>query len=85
MDFVKLRLWGWMPNGHATAFYSIGAMRRQHAEWFKEDLAILFDLLAKDEIKPVVAHTMPFTEARQAHEMIERGEAKGKIVLLVGE
>ena len=85
LDFVKLKLWDWMPNGHATAFYSIGAMRRQHPEWFKEDLAVLFDLLAKGEIKPVVAQAMPFTEARKAHEMIERGEAKGKIVLLVGE
>ncbi len=84
MDFVKLKLWDWMPNGHATAFYSIGKMRRQHPEWFKGDLAILLNLLAKGEIKSVVAQTMPFTDARRAHEMIERGEAKGKIVLLVG-
>ena len=42
LDFVKLKLWDWLPNGHATAFYSIGAMRRKHPEWSREDLAKLF-------------------------------------------
>jgi hypothetical protein len=32
VDFVKLKLWDWLPNGHATAFYSIGAMRRKHPD-----------------------------------------------------
>ena len=47
MDFVKLKLWDWLPNGHATAFYSIGAMRRKHPDWFREDLATLFEMLAE--------------------------------------
>jgi NADPH:quinone reductase-like Zn-dependent oxidoreductase len=50
MDFVKLTLWDWLPNGHATAFYSIGAMRRKHPEWFREDLATLFGMLAEGRI-----------------------------------
>jgi hypothetical protein len=52
MDFVKLKLWDWLPNGHATAFYSIGAMRRKHPDWFREDLATLFDMLQEGRIAP---------------------------------
>ncbi len=46
MDFVKLKLWDWLANGHATVFYSIGAMRRKHPDWFREDLATLFEMLS---------------------------------------
>ena len=85
MDFVKLKLWDWLPNGHATAFYSIGAMRRTHPEWFREDLATLFGMLSEGRIRPVVAEVLPLAEARRAHERIEAGDARGKLVLRVAE
>lgn len=85
LDFVKLKLWDWLPNGHATAFYSIGAMRRAHPEWFREDLAKLFAMLAKGCIVPVVAEVMPMAEVRRAHERVEAGEITGKLVLRVVE
>lgn len=83
LDFVKLKLWDWLPNGHATAFYSIGAMRRKHPEWFREDLAALFGMLAAGRIKPVVAEVLPLAEARHAHERVEAGDVGGKLVLRV--
>ncbi len=82
-DFVRLKLWDWLPNGHATAFYSIGAVRRQHPDWFQEDLAALFELLLDGAIRPVIAEVMPLEEARRAHERIEAGDVEGKIVLQV--
>ncbi len=85
LDFVKLKLWDWLPNGHATAFYSIGAMRRKHPEWFREDLTTLFELLAAGRIKPVIAEVLPLKEARRAHEMLEHGSAAGKLVLRVAD
>lgn len=85
MDFVKLKLWDWLPNGHATAFYSIGAMRRKHPEWFREDLARLFDMLAAGRIAPLVAEVLPLAEVRRAHERVEAGEVAGKLVLRVAE
>ncbi len=85
LDFVKLKLWDWLPNGHATAFYSIGAMRRRHPDWFREDLARLFDMLAAGRIDPVVAEVLPLEEARRAHERVEAGEVAGKLVLRVTE
>ena len=83
MDFVKLTLWDWLPNGHATAFYSIGAMRRKHPDWFREDLASLFGMLAAGRIKPVVAEVLPMAEVRRAHQRVEAGDAAGKLVLRV--
>jgi NADPH:quinone reductase len=85
MDFVKLKLWDWLPNGPATAFYSIGAMRRKHPEWFREDLATLFAMLAEGRIAPVVAEVLPLADVRRAHERVEAGEVAGKLVLRVSE
>ena len=83
LDFVKLTLWDWLPNGHATAFYSIGAMRRKHPQWFREDLGTLFEMLAQGRIAPVVAEVLPLAEVRRAHERIESGDVAGKLVLRV--
>jgi NADPH:quinone reductase-like Zn-dependent oxidoreductase len=85
LDFMKLKLWDWLPNGHATAFYAIGAMRRKHPDWFHEDLTTLFGLLADGRIKPVVAEVLPLSQVRQAHERIEAGTVQGKLVLRVSE
>ncbi|TCO77699.1 medium chain dehydrogenase/reductase family protein [Chromatocurvus halotolerans] len=85
MDFVKLKLWNWLPNGRATAFYSIGAMRRAHPEWFLEDLASLFTMLAEGRIAPIVAEVLPLAQARRAHEEVEAGNVAGKLVLRVSE
>ncbi|SDZ06823.1 NADPH:quinone reductase [Jannaschia faecimaris] len=84
MDFVKLKLWDWLPNGHATALYSIGAMRRAHPNWFGRDLAELFNMLVEGRIDPVVAEVLSLDEVSRAHEMVEAGKAQGKIVLRVG-
>jgi NADPH:quinone reductase-like Zn-dependent oxidoreductase len=85
MDFVKLKPWDWLPNGHATAFYSIGAMRRKHPERFRADLARLFEMLAEGRMTPVVADVLPLSEARQAHGRVEAGDVAGKLVLRVSE
>jgi NADPH:quinone reductase len=54
----------------------------RYREWFREDFSVLVDLLRKGEIHPVVAERLPLTEARHAHEMLERAAAKGKLVLV---
>ena len=84
-DFVRLKLWDWLPNGHATAFYSIGAMRRKHPEWFRHDLAALFSMLQEGRIAPVLAEVLPLSEVRRAHERVEAGTVSGKLVLRVAD
>ncbi len=83
VDFMRLQLWNWWPNGRSTAFYSIGALRRKHADWFLEDLSKLLDLLVQGKIKPVIAARMPLVEAKRSHELIEEAGVQGKIVLIV--
>lgn len=85
LDCVKLKLWDWLPNGHATAFYSIGAMRRTHPEWFREDLAALFVMLAEGRIDPVIAEVVQMADVRRAHERVEAGAVQGKLVMRVSE
>ncbi len=85
MDLVKLKLWTWLPNGRRTAFYSIGALRRLHPDWFKEDLAALFGMLEGGRIAPVVAEVMPLENVREAHRRLEAGGVAGKLVLRVTE
>jgi len=83
LDFIRLKLWNILPNGRSTTFYSIGALRQKQPDWFSEDLTKLFDLLVKGKINPVIAARMPLAEVRRAHELIERAEVQGKIVLTV--
>jgi NADPH2:quinone reductase len=53
----------------------------RYPEWFQEDFLVLLELLRADKIHPVVAERLPLSEARSAHEMLERSAAKGKLVL----
>ena len=85
LDFVRLQLLNLWPNGRSTEFYSIGAMRHKQADWFSDDLTKLFDLLAQNKIKPIIAARMPLADARRAHDLIEKAEVQGKIVLTVSE
>ena len=85
LDFIKLMLWNLLPNKRSTEFFSIVPLRKKHADWFSKDLTTLFDLLAQNKIKPVIAARMPLAEAKRAHELVEKAEVQGKIVLTVAE
>ena len=63
LDFMRLGLWNFWPNGRSTTFYSIGALRQKQPDWFSEDLTTLFDLLAQHEIMPIIAARMSLSEA----------------------
>ena len=48
----------------------------------REDFHVLLELLREGKIHPVVAERLPLSEARRAHELLERSAAKGKLVLV---
>ena len=77
----RMYLWGLLPGGKRTRFYSINVMRARHPEWFKQDLAYLFGLLKKGEIHPHVAERISFEQVPDAHRRLEAGGLQGKIVL----
>ncbi|MFT6285704.1 MAG: NADPH:quinone reductase-like Zn-dependent oxidoreductase [Alcanivorax sp.] len=83
--WLQLR-WSWFPSeGRSADFYSITDLRASQPTWFKEDLASLFQLLADHEIAPKIWKTFPLGEAAQAHQLLEQGKVRGKIVLLIAE
>ncbi len=47
------------------------------------DLAEIASLIDAGTVKPVVSTVLPLAEARQAHELLEAGHTRGKIVLRV--
>jgi NADPH:quinone reductase-like Zn-dependent oxidoreductase len=74
---------GWlMPGRKRIVPYSIQTLMRLKRDWFRQDLIALFDLLEQKKVKPIVAQRMPLAEARQAHELLEKGGVIGKIVLV---
>lgn len=78
---ARMYVWGLMPGGRRTRFYSINGMRARHPEWFKQDLACLFELLKEGRIKPKVAKRIAFDEVVEAHRVLETGGLEGKLVL----
>ena len=81
-SFLLLGALKLIPDGKSASFYAITTMKKQHPEWFREDLAALFELLARKQITPVIAERLPLAAATRAHEMLERGETTGKLVVL---
>jgi NADPH:quinone reductase len=75
-------LWGMLSTRRRLSGYRIQMLRIPHQDWFEEDFHALLDLLRGDKIHPVVAERLPMSEARRAHELLERSAAKGKLVLV---
>ena len=82
---VGLYLWrqvlSWLPSRKRVRLYSINLMRARHPDWFKEDLARLFLLLAARVIRPSVAKRISFAGVAEAHRVVEAGGLDGKLVL----
>jgi NADPH:quinone reductase-like Zn-dependent oxidoreductase len=79
--FLSRRLRSWLPGGKRIRIYSINLMRAQHPTWFREDLELLFGLLAARTIRPRVADRISFDEIAEAHSRVEEGGLEGKLVL----
>jgi len=80
-SIARMYLWGLLPAGKRARFYSINVMRARHPDWFKQDLAHLFDLLKRGEIHPRVAERISFDKVAEAHRRLEACGLEGKIVL----
>ncbi len=83
-SFIELFLLNWKPDGKTAGFYSIVTTKKKEPRWFREDLHLLFHLLEKKRIQPIIAERLPLAEAAKAHKLIEEAAFIGKIVLLCG-
>jgi NADPH:quinone reductase-like Zn-dependent oxidoreductase len=57
-------------------------LKKKHANWFREDLGKLMQLLVDKKIRPLVAERLPLKDAARAHQLLESAAVTGKIVLL---
>ncbi|MGY1735088.1 medium chain dehydrogenase/reductase family protein [Geodermatophilus sp. SYSU D00684] len=70
-----------LPGGRSVRTYQSAVLRDRHPDWYRADLATLFQLLAEGHLKPLIAARIPLAEARQAHERLAGGGVQGKLVL----
>jgi len=84
-SFGLLGLLGILPDGKRAVWYNISTWKKKQPEWFREDLAELFGLLAEKKIAPEIGERLPLREAARAHELLENARVTGKIVLLCQE
>lgn len=84
LDFLCLLEYKVRLVRRSATFYSIGAWHRKHFDWFKSDLEELFQMLATETVKPIIEKRMLLEQADVAHELLDKGTTKGKIVLLAG-
>jgi NADPH:quinone reductase-like Zn-dependent oxidoreductase len=70
------------PRGVKGRGYGISMNYRKNKKPILEDIAILFDLLEKGKIHPVIYKRVPILEAAEANRILERGQVTGNIVLI---
>lgn len=75
--------WSVLPNGKSWKFYDISGARKKHPDWFREDMARLFDWLEKGDIQPVIAKRFSIDEALQAHVLLDEGGTRGRLALVM--
>ncbi len=77
-----VELWSLLSPHRRVLPYRIQKLRIHHQDWFQEDFGALLELLRRGQIHPVVAERLPLSDARHAHEMLERTAELGKLVLV---
>ena len=79
---VRLWLWSLPPQRKHVAFYDTRPTKKKHPDWYRDDLARLFALLAAGELKPVIAARLPLEQVVTAHQKVERADVQGRLILI---
>ncbi len=74
-----------LPGGRKVSWFEVFPENKSHPDWYHQDLAVLFDLLSRGLLIPVIAERIPLLEAVRAHELFESSTATGKIVMICNE
>jgi NADPH2:quinone reductase len=79
-QIIRSRL---IPDGKKVVPYSIQTLKRCHSDWYREDMASLFDLLSQGKLTPIIAKRLGLDEAAKAHELLSDGSLTGRIMLVM--
>ena len=79
--FALLPLLQIIPDDRLVVWYNIEALKKQHPNWFREDLIKLLNLLAQKQINPIIAERLPLAEVARAHVLLEKSAVSGKLIL----
>ncbi|WP_027420578.1 medium chain dehydrogenase/reductase family protein [Crocinitomix catalasitica] len=85
LDFMKVKFWNLLPTKPNANFYIISDWHQKQNDWFKADMQALFNLLATHKIRPEIGKIMDFSQAAEAHKLVESAAIIGKIVLTVNK
>jgi len=72
----------WLPGKRSATWYEVLDVAKAHPDWYRDDLALLIDLLSQGKLAPVIAERFPLAQAAQAHRLLERSAVSGKMILL---
>lgn len=81
-SYMSLMLRNLLPDGKSAVIYNITGLKKQHPDWFRQDLSALFQLLKDGRIQPLIARRFKLAEAAEAHRLLEARGVAGKLVLL---
>jgi NADPH:quinone reductase-like Zn-dependent oxidoreductase len=81
-QYIQLWLWALPPQRKHVAFYDTRPTKQKHPDWYRDDLAHLFALLAAGELKPVTAARLPLEEVVTAHLKVEHADVQGRLILI---
>jgi NADPH:quinone reductase-like Zn-dependent oxidoreductase len=76
-----LNIW---PGGKRVRLCATPQEVKNNNAWYRQTLGELLTMLSTGQIHPVVGARVPLTEARRAHELVEKGSVVGKVVLICG-
>ncbi|MET8859728.1 zinc-binding dehydrogenase [Streptomyces sp. NPDC004579] len=74
-------VWDLWKGNRTIAGFNIGDLARRAPERIGDYLSEALELLAAARIRPGVTQILPLAEAAKAHELLETGAARGKILL----
>lgn len=76
---------GWLAlrRRRRSRFYAIMRFNRGRMHLLRSDIEFVLDKLAEGELSPVIADVLPLAAIAAAHAALERGDARGKLVLRV--
>lgn len=76
--YLRLKLW---PDGKRVKMYLISLSKGAGWNHCRDDYQALLDMAAKGQLTPVIGQVVPFSEVREAHDLVDRAAVVGKVVL----